>query len=317
MHISSYTDGRNNNFNLIRVSAALAVLVTHSFALVTGNGSNEPLRLDLGITMGTIAVDVFFVTSGFLVSASLLNRQSAIEFILARFLRIYPALWMMLFLTAVMLGASMSTLSWSDYLNSWELRNYLVKCGTLLGGVEYQLPGVFKDNPFRGGINGSLWTLPYEIKMYGILLAIWVFCRILGKQRSIAFKCSIVANALFSGLYLLVGYFRNGFPGNIEVHDVYRFQSLFFMFFVGASYYILKDKINLSNKMFLALLICLLISSANRHSFFFIYTVSLPYLIFYLAYIPGGVLKIYNRFGDYSYGIYIYTLFLYSRQLLL
>jgi len=33
----------------------------------------------------------------------------------------------------------------------------------------------------------------------------------------------------------------------------------------------------------------------------------LGYAVFWLAYVPRGRLLIYNRLGDYSYGIYIYA----------
>ena len=115
MKLSDFTQGRDNNFNLIRIVAALAVLVTHSFALTVGSGNAEPLRASLGMTMGSIAVDVFFIASGFLVTASLLNRQSAIDFIWARVLRIFPALSVMLFLTVFGLGAFFTSLPAPSY----------------------------------------------------------------------------------------------------------------------------------------------------------------------------------------------------------
>ncbi|WP_372340911.1 acyltransferase family protein [Paraglaciecola sp.] len=64
--LSSYANGRDNNFNLIRFIAACLVLFSHSFALVLGGGLHEPLRGFLNMTLGTIAVDIFFITSGFL-----------------------------------------------------------------------------------------------------------------------------------------------------------------------------------------------------------------------------------------------------------
>ena len=99
MKLSDFTSGRDNNFNLIRIIAALAVLVTHSFALATGTSAAEPFQKTLGMTIGSIAVDIFFITSGFLVTGSLLTRKSFIdfiEFVWARVLRIFPALLVML-----------------------------------------------------------------------------------------------------------------------------------------------------------------------------------------------------------------------------
>lgn len=92
-----------NNFNLLRALAAFLVLFSHSYAL-TGSSSSEPLRMLLGMTFGSVAVDVFFVISGFLVCGSLLRRQSAIEFMKGRLLRIFPALLVMVGLTVLLLG---------------------------------------------------------------------------------------------------------------------------------------------------------------------------------------------------------------------
>ena len=115
MLLSSLNNGRDNNFNLIRVIAALAVLVTHSFALVMGSGDFEPLRKIVGISFGQVAVDIFFVTSGFLVTSSLLKRKSTVEFVWARVLRIYPALWMMLVLTVFILFPLLSDVTYKKY----------------------------------------------------------------------------------------------------------------------------------------------------------------------------------------------------------
>ena len=62
MKLSNFTQGgRDNNFNLIRVIAARAVLVSHSFPLA---GATEPFGQIVGMGMGGIAVDIFFITSG-------------------------------------------------------------------------------------------------------------------------------------------------------------------------------------------------------------------------------------------------------------
>ena len=91
MKLSNLTEGRDNNFNLIRIVAALAVLVDHSFALAIGTADARPFLINSSLNISFLAVDIFFVTSGFLVTASLLTRQNTMEFVLARALRIYPA----------------------------------------------------------------------------------------------------------------------------------------------------------------------------------------------------------------------------------
>lgn len=51
----------------------------------------------------------------------------------------------------------------------------------------------------------------------------------------------------------------------------------------------------------------LLITTVNKDEFLLVYLCVLPYIIFYLAYIPEGIIRSFNRLGDYSYGMYIYA----------
>lgn len=293
MKLSGYTQGRDNNFNFIRIVAALAVLVTHSFALAIGTADAEPFRESLGMTMGSIAVDVFFITSGFLVTSSLLNRQSTIEFIWARALRIFPALLVMLFLTVFVLGVLVTTLPLTTYLSLPETYIYLTKCATLFMGVSFNLPGVFDDNPYKSAVNGSLWTMPYEVRMYAILAFVWFSLRITPKLRLTAFQVVIVTFALAAGSYILSGQF---YP-----HSASPFVKLFFMFFVGATFYVLREYIVLSRWLFWFFVICLFVATINKHGFFAVYMFTIAYILFYLAYVPSGHIRRYNQLGDYSY----------------
>jgi peptidoglycan/LPS O-acetylase OafA/YrhL len=299
MKLSNYSQGRDNNFNLIRIVAALAVLITHSFALAIGSGDAEPFRESLGMTMGSIAVDVFFITSGFLVTSSLLNRQSTIEFIWARILRIFPALLVMLLLTVFALGVFFTSLPLSTYLTSSSTYTYLAKCATLFMGVSYKLPGVFDSNPFKSAVNGSLWTMPHEVRMYAILAIVWIACRVTPKLRLTAFQFVVIAFAFSAGIYLLANHFY--------FHSVNHFPKLFFMFFVGAAFYVLREYIILSHWLFWLFAIGLSVAITHIHVFFVVYVFTIGYILFYLAYVPSGVIRKYNQLGDYSYGVYIYA----------
>ncbi len=300
MKLSDFSQGRDNNFNLIRIVAAFAVLMTHSFALSNGRWNDEPLRQGLGMTMGTIAVDVFFLTSGFLVTCSLLNRQSTIKFVQARVLRIFPALLVMLLLTVFVLGPFFSSLQISAYLSSRATYIYLAKCSTLFAGVSFNLPGVFTRNPFKQMVNGSIWTLTFEVYMYSILALVWAALRIAPRSRLTAFKITIVALAVVAGLCLLASHFY--FPATQES------TILFFMFFAGASFYVLRKHIVLSHRLFWLCVMSLSLTSAvDKHVFFVAYMFVLAYVLFYIAYVPSGFIRKYNHLGDYSYGIYIYA----------
>ena len=101
--------GRDNNFHLIRHLAALAVVLTHSYAVVTGQYSSEPLVSLLGRSIGHYAVDVFFVLSGFVVTQSLARNANLTRFAVSRVLRIFPALIVAVLATAFILGPAVST----------------------------------------------------------------------------------------------------------------------------------------------------------------------------------------------------------------
>jgi peptidoglycan/LPS O-acetylase OafA/YrhL len=298
--LSHYTEDRDNNFNLIRIVAAFAVLITHSFALSIGTGTTEPFRDSLGMTMGSIAVDVFFMTSGFLVTGSLLARDSMLEFLWARALRVFPALLVMVLLTVFALGPLMTSWPLASYFADSQTYVYLVKCATVVSGVVYNLPGLFEDNPFKQAVNGSLWSLPYEIRMYAILAIAWAAWRVTKRAGLRMFAPTVVTAAVSAGLYVIARHFLR--PSDDQ------FATLFFMFFLGAAFYVLRARIVLSRSWFWLSVVALLVSSmVDRHAFFLVYMLTIGYTVLYLAYIPSGFVRAYNRVGDYSYGVYIYA----------
>jgi peptidoglycan/LPS O-acetylase OafA/YrhL len=290
-----------NNFNLLRFGAAIAVLISHSFTVATGNTDAEPLRKWLGTTPGQMAVDVFFVTSGFLVTRSLIQRRQIGEFLRARALRIYPALFVMVAITVLVLGLGLTTLPTSRFLSSPETMRFIEKNATLLTGFAPGLPGVFKNNPFEGYVNGSLWSMPYELWMYLTLAGLWLCSLALEKYSRRIFEVAAVGLFLVSGFECtkhMLG-FGNQLPGQME--------HLTFMFFTGTTYYILRDRVSLTHTAFWTIALTVLLSILNKTVFAVVYTFSVAYLVLYLAYIPTGPIHRFNKLGDYSYGIYIYA----------
>ena len=300
MKLSDVSKGRDNNFNLIRIAAALAVLVSHSFVLAMGRQAVRPLQTQLGMEIGDIAVDVFFITSGFLVTGSLLTRQRTIEFVWARVLRIYPALLLMVCATVLMLGPLFTSLPLSAYFSDSTTYSYVAKCSTLFDGVAVTLPGVFDDNPHKSFVNMSLWTLPYEVWMYALLAFGWLALLVTRQYRLKAFTAGVVIYAVLSGGYILASHSFNVFSSG-------DFARLSFMFFAGATFCVLKEHIVLSRSLFWLMLIALFFSLWHERVFSAVYTLSLAYLVLFLAYVPSGYIRKYNVLGDYSYGTYIYA----------
>jgi peptidoglycan/LPS O-acetylase OafA/YrhL len=297
--LSGATNGRENNFNLIRIVAALAVLVSHSYQVARGRNTPDMLGATLGMSLGEIAVDVFFITSGFLVTSSLVSRQNTAEFLWARFLRIFPGLWVMLLFAVFLLGPAFSSLPTADYFAAKSIYGYLAKCGTLIAGVGYELPGVFDGNPLPHAVNGSLWTMPYELKMYLLLAIVWLALWIAKDNRRKLFNSVIVTLATASAVFVIADHFW--------LHASRQFAHFFYVFFIGAGAFILRDRVALSWPTFSAFAIALAASALNKDVFFVVYTCLLPYLVLFLAYAPSGLVLAYNKLGDYSYGVYIYA----------
>lgn len=291
MKLSFYLNGRENNLNLIRIIAALAVLVTHSFALFYGSGEAEPFRKSLGITIGSIAVDVFFLTSGFLVTASLLKKQNAIEFIWARFLRIYPGLIVMLFLTALIISPLVSTIDLQSYYSSKDLWIYMLKGMTILKGFSYNLPGVFESNPYEGAVNGSLWTLRYEVYMYALLVTLWLLLSPLKSLRVNVFTRFLCLSLICSAFYLISRLLSIQPNEAFEMHSKMPFISLLYMFTLGAVFYIFRHRVHLSYIVLVLAIALMLVSSQYKSIFLVVYLITLPFVLFTLAFVPKGVLR--------------------------
>ena len=301
--LSNYTQGRDNNFNMLRLIAAVMVLFTHSYAL-TGNAAAEPLFRLTGYLAGEIAVNVFFITSGFLVTRSLFVRKNLLEFAWARFLRIYPALAVGALLCAIPLGLLFTDRSVGAYLSDRSVYQFLLANATLITGpIRYYLPGVFQSTPYPYVVNGSVWTLVWEVRLYAVLVVLALFAWRKNRTDGNRFGAYLVALSVL----VTIGYIAN------RIHPLYygggmlstlRFGSLFFL---GSSFYVLRDRIILSHRIFFVIL-ALLVAGASKSTFYFLLmTLSLPYTVFYLAYVPGGWIRAYNKLGDYSYGTYLYA----------
>ena len=291
--------GRDNNFNLMRFIAAIAVLMGHCYPLALGVGAEEPLSHSLGQSLGGFAVDTFFIISGFLVTQSLLYRESVGAFLIARLLRIYPGLIVMVVLTVFVLGPLVTTASLREYGEAPLTLSYLLKCSTLIGGLRFQLPGVFEGNPFALKVNGSLWTMPYEVKMYLWLVGLWWVLGVRPSLRDRLFAFGIQGIALYAVFMVS--------KALIWGHEVTPFLRLTAAFSLGSAMYILKDRIPVSGGLLVLALAFFGLSMFRKSFFMWVYLPLMPYLVLSLATVPGGFIRRFNRLGDYSYGVYIYA----------
>lgn len=298
--LAEYSTGRDNNFNLIRLVAALMVMWDHSYAIAGVSEAEEPLARLIGMGSSFIAVNVFFVISGYLVTASLCRSKTLLAYVEARFLRIFPGLFLCVAFTSLVIGGLFTSLSAIQYYRSRELWDYVIVNSTLLVDkiqLRYYLPGVFANNPLAGTVNGSLWTLPYEV---------WLYVGLAGVGLLGLLKRTNLSSLLLAGLLAFDLSIMFFFPTNALVAKFDNVERFCLYFFLGAVIYLNRARIPLSGPILLIL--CAVTAIVWRTGFAkFLSPFTLAYLVFWLAYVPRGVVRLYNRVGDLSYGTYIYA----------
>ena len=291
-----HLSGRDNNLNLIRVIAASAVLVSHAFPIALGAGAAEPLDEIAGVSLGWLAVAVFFSLSGLLIANSFDRRKGWSQFVLARILRLFPALLVVLVLTAIM-GLALTSLSTSAYLSSFETWTYVPR-NLSLALLQYSLPGVFESDAYPGAINGSLWTLFYEVVCYSLLF----LAGVLGILRSKWLVTALVAVIGTGFIFCL----HTEPPSDGLATRIYTLIRLSFPFSLGVLVFVWREKFAFDLRIAAALWgVCVVLLDTIYTPFFFM--VALVYTVAWFGFVPKGRMLEYNRLGDYSYGIYIYA----------
>jgi len=289
-----YTSGRNNNLNLLRFVLASLVIFTHSMGL-TGNGDQEPLYHLTGQSFGSLAVDMFFVVSGFLIAKSWLSRQDLFRFFSARILRIYPGLLVCVLLSVLLLGPIFTSLPLLEYFLHIDTFKFAAENSTLIiKGVYPHLPGVFVGQG-EGAVNASLWTLPFELKMYALLLLLGL----VGFLRRYPVILLVACTAVSYGYFIVYGepLLLSG-----------AFSRFIFFFFAGSAIYLWRSSLVFSCYISLSCLLLFVVAVLffDKTLAMLVLALITPYITLYLALVPSGKLQLFNRFGDYSYGLYIY-----------
>ncbi len=166
--INSKNSINPNSFDLLRLVAAILVVVSHQCLLL---GHSLPYFF-WPFDLGYLALLIFFALSGGLITQSWQRDPQARKFLLKRCLRIFPALVVVVTLTALVLGPAFTALPVSAYFSDVGTWKYF-RCILLWPGHSY-LPGVFTANPYPNAVNGSLWTLPMEFACYLSVLAVGI-----------------------------------------------------------------------------------------------------------------------------------------------
>ena len=292
-------EGRKNNFDALRLVAAGAVVFSHSFLIADGTQDHEPLIWLTGnqCILGLTGVFVFFAISGFLVTQSFEQTGDPWRFLAKRALRIFPGLFVATVLSAFVLAPTVTTLWPSAFLGRPEPYEYVVG-NTLLDQTVHELPGViFVNNPVGLEINGSLWTLRLEFAMYLMVL-------VLGVLRQLSVRAALLLVAF--GMACL----------HFNMLDEFEKWGWFFallsgwgwlvaFFAAGMVLHKLRHTRVFDGRIALLALAGLVLSVPLRQ-FILFFPLFGCYLALWLALTPRLPIIPAARFGDLSYGIYIY-----------
>lgn len=293
--LSDILEREKNNFDLVRMLAAGLVIVSHSFLLVHGPGASEPLASLSTYNLGQHAVNVFFVLSGLLVSASLDRTRGLGAFVWARALRIAPGLVVCVLITALVLGPLVTSMDMRSYFASPQLARYLLATLSLVGATT-PLPGVFDAVPMSLQVNVPLWSLKYEVFCYATLTLL-AATGVWGRTR--LFWLFFIA---LLGGYSFVEAGHTKVEEHIAIDQVLRFAVCFFL---GAAAYRIRKALPLAPLGVASVILALVLARQTRLEEPLTYVAS-GYLALCLAALPIRQLRRLFAGTDLSYGLYIY-----------
>jgi peptidoglycan/LPS O-acetylase OafA/YrhL len=287
--------GQRNRFDELRLAAALLVIVSHCWPLF--GRSDEPFKVLTGhVGGGEIAVAVFFTVSGFLIYRSAERSTSWVRFVRARLLRIIPGAAVCALFCMLVVGLTMTTWRWVDYLS--HVRTWLFLKNAVPFAVAYKLPGVFEGNLYPTVVNGALWTLPIELRLYVICGLAFFLVPKGALQRFLPPALALVGLAM-SGLVLP---HYNVFKG-----EAFWLAHFGYFYFCGAAFYVWRDQLPINTWAIIGLA-GLTLLSLKTAAFPWVFAMSLPYAVMWGAFAGLNQTSAAGRaqLPDLSYGLYIY-----------
>jgi peptidoglycan/LPS O-acetylase OafA/YrhL len=282
-------------FDVIRLLAALMVIFSHAFT-TTGHPEPQPIQLGgLGVTWGHVGVAIFFVTSGFLVTESWRRRPGAGGYLIKRVLRIWPAFLTMIALSVFVIGPIVTDRSLHSYFTSPQTWGYLLH-NAVMSPIVFLLPGVFRHQPLSG-VNGSLWTLPFEVLAYLALLLL-ATSRLL---RPWVLAALLVVGLVFYDLSVA----HRTVPLAVHINGLWLsdFVRLEVWFVAGALLAFMKDRVTGRHLPAAAALVVAAIGIGAHQAMAAVPALAL--LVIYVGTLPCPPAERLHRLGDPSYGMYL------------
>ncbi|WP_308992651.1 acyltransferase [Mariniflexile litorale] len=290
---------KNNNFDFLRFLFAIFVVISHAYALSGGAEENTGInKLSNGqLSFSQIGLSGFFIISGYFIFQSLQRSKSLLIYYKKRFLRIFPALVVVLCLSLILV-AFVYTGEVSFFKNK-EVYTY-IPYNVSLYGFQSSIQGVFDTNTYRS-INGSLWSIRYEFSLY-IALSFLFFIR--NKKWIISYVLSLT----FFVFYILYNFYLPKFAGASFMNLLgLHILNLGTFFIAGSVLASLQLETFKNKKTLLFVAVSIFLCSPYFNYYDLVNYIVLPFLILLIGFVPFIGLKDFFKLGDASYGIYIYS----------
>ena len=250
------------------------------------------------VTFGMLAVDGFFLISGYLIYQSYENTKKYSSYLIKRVLRIFPGYIVASFLSIIFVVGLANGQELLVNLNLYEWLKIFLKSLVLstphVDGLEL--------NASRQIINGSMWTVRYEFFCY---LFVPLIALMSYKKVNILFLTFLF---LIVCVYM-IAYDINYIYRNVAFFSLFQFVRMTTAFLVGTCFYkyrqIIKWKQNYVVFCFLALIVIRLVST----TFFELGLIILvAYIMFNFAFnFKSKMLEKVGAKTDISYGVYLYA----------
>lgn len=299
---------RSNSIGFLRWLLAFAVIFSHAGPIAGFYGGHDlGVQISKEQSIGGVAVAGFFFVSGFLITRSRMGKSTILRFFWRRVLRIFPAFWAALLLTAFVLAP----IAWRATKGTWagffsvqteSPLTYFPK-NMFLFLNQRNIAEIGQNIPYyqtHGGLdwNGSAWTLIYEFKGY-------ILIGLLGLFGFLAYRWLAASVAAF---LIFINFMVWSSTGNVlalseKFGNIYNFMFLA-PFAFGILFALFADRIRIDDRVALAAAITAMCTYAWGGwniwgQFGFCYV-----LMWAAIRLP---LTNWEKFGDLSYGIYIFA----------
>jgi peptidoglycan/LPS O-acetylase OafA/YrhL len=311
--------GAGRGFDILRLALAILILLSHTSWIVGTSGVTASILNSIfhlspetasRLAQATKTVDdpnvhqltglarpitmsylpMFFALSGFLVTGSALRTRRLIPFLGLRVLRLLPALFVEVTLSAIILGAIFTQLPLSQYYTSPMFWRYFLN---IVGHVQFKLPEVFTNNT-TDVVNSNLWTLPWELQCY-IVMSFMIVTGIVYYRKPLA---------ILFGAATIVLIYASLVHGFQVVPAQLNGPTLVYYFVAGVLMFLWRDKIVFHEVLFfVAAAVCYVLMMSSKTVF--IYPILLTYITIFIGLFPFPSFSLIKS-GDYSYGIYLY-----------